>query len=346
MWYFKLILAASLCLCMTATLQGASKTSSEAAPEKPNVQELIKPANELMAQAQELYVEGEAKKAVETYRKAHDAFTKIEGDHPQWVKSSDFGPIRFRKAICETEIDRILLEEAQATSRTIAVTDTRELEKKLRERKLSATTNRADQTVQLVAKQGEVTDDAAAAADAAEATRNKQREAEETKLASASTNQITAKPLVINDELKWAKDMLQIDRYDDAEKSILSVLKQNPDHAEARYLMALLRMRQGRYVDAQVVLDDLQADNPKDEATLLLLAGAYAAEGSYPKAMDALDAAIKLNPKRPDAYMNMAWLLLEMRTTETAEAEMYYRQAVKLGLQRDRKIETRLGIKP
>ena len=342
MRYFT-ILVTCLCLCTTTTLLGASKT--EPAPQKPNVTELIKPANDLMAQAQELYVEGNAKKAVEVYRQAHDAFTKIEGDHPQWVKSSDFGPVRFRKAICETEIDRILLEEAQATSRTIAVTDTRELEKKLRERKLSATTNRADQTVQLVAKQGEIKDESAAAADAADATLSKQREAEQAKLA-ATPNQPPAPPIVLNDELKWAKDMLQIDRYADAEKSILAVLKQNPDHHEARYLMALLRMRQGRYVDAQVVLDDLQDDNPKDEATLLLLAGAYAAEGSYPKAMDALDAAIKLNPKRPDAYMNMAWLLLEMRPTETAEAEMYYRQAVKLGLQRDRKIEARLGIKP
>lgn len=345
MRYFT-ILATCLCLCTTTTLLGESKTSSntKSTSQKPNVTELIRPANELMTKAQERYVEGDAKKAVEIYRQAHDAFTKIETDNPQWVKSSDFAPVRFRKAICETEIDRILLEEAQATARTIAVTDTRELEKKLRERKLSAATNQADQTVQLIAKQGDIKDDAAAAADAADAALSKQRDAEDAKRVAA-TNQPPAQPIVLNEELKWAKDMLQIDRFADAEKSILAVLKQDPSHREARYLMALLRMRQGRYVDAQVVLDDLHDDNPKDEATLLLLAGAYVAEDSYPKAMDALDAAIKLNPKRPDAYMNMAWLLLKMRPTETAEAEMYYRQAVKLGLQRDRKIEERLGIK-
>ena len=62
--------------------------------------------------------------------------------------------------------------------------------------------------------------------------------------------------------------------------------------------------------------------------------------------MDALDKAMKVEPKRPDGYLNMAWLLLEMNTKESGEAEMYYRQAVKLGAARDRDIERRLGIKP
>jgi hypothetical protein len=41
----------------------------------------------------------------------------------------------------------------------------------------------------------------------------------------------------------------------------------------------------------------------------------------------------------------MAWLLLEMRPDALSEAEMYYRQSVKLGLARNRDMERRLGIK-
>ena len=82
-----------------------------------------------------------------------------------------------------------------------------------------------------------------------------------------------------------------------------------------------------------------------DEPTLLLAAGAYVATGAYSKAIDALDRAMKANPKRPDACINMAWLLLEMRPNDMSEAELYYRQAVKMGASRVRDLERRLGIK-
>ena len=93
------------------------------------------------------------------------------------------------------------------------------------------------------------------------------------------------------------------------------------------------------------MIDDLLADNPNDEAVLLLAAGSYTATGNYAKAMDVLDKALKLNPKSPSSYYNMAWLLLEMNPGKIDEPEMYYRQAVKLGGSRDRDLERRLGIK-
>jgi hypothetical protein len=61
--------------------------------------------------------------------------------------------------------------------------------------------------------------------------------------------------------------------------------------------------------------------------------------------MEILDKVMKTNPRRPDAYLNMAWLLLDMRPDALSEAEMYYRQGVKLGLPRNRDLERRLGIK-
>jgi Tfp pilus assembly protein PilF len=61
--------------------------------------------------------------------------------------------------------------------------------------------------------------------------------------------------------------------------------------------------------------------------------------------MELLDKVMKANPHRPDAYLNMAWLLLDMRPDALSEAEMYYRQSVKLGLARNRDMERRLGIK-
>jgi len=153
------------------------------------------------------------------------------------------------------------------------------------------------------------------------------------------------KPINVKEELEWAKDMLSVDRFDDVEKALVKVLKKEPENRQARFLMALARVQQGKHGDAAVVIDDLLADNPNDEAVLLLAAGSYTATGKYAKAMDVLDKALKQNPKSPAAYYNMAWLLLEMKPVKVDEPEMYYRQAVKLGGARDRDLERRLGIK-
>ena len=304
----------------------------------PKVSELLKDANDYMSQAQAAYIDGKAKEATELYRKALAEIARVEQENESRVSSSDFAPVRFRKALCETEIDRIMLEEVSATARTMAVTDTSALEAKRAERKKAAATNNVpDEAVMLASKQGTKKEVAGGAkTDAAAAGDDKKAEP------AAESGQ----PVNVGEEIEWAKDMISVDRFDDAEKALVLVLKEHPESRDARFLMAMSRVQQGRPADAVVIIDDLLADNPNDEAVLLLAAGAHTANGQYAKAMDALDKAMKVEPKRPDGYLNMAWLLLEMNTKESGEAEMYYRQAVKLGAARDRDIERRLGIKP
>lgn len=292
------------------------------------VSELLKNANEMMAEAQAAYIDGESEQAIEQYRKALAEISRVEQENPRRVATSEFAPLRFRKALCETEIDRIMLESANASARTVAVTDTSGLEAKRLGRKRNAETNAMQAaTVKLGSKQMD---------------------------GSPVVPPPEQAPAVMGgdgpagdilEDLEWAKDMLTVDRFDDVERVALKVLKQDPENREARFLMALARVQQGRQVDATVVLDDLLADNPGDEPALLLAGGVYVASGNYAKAMDVLDRAMKVNPTRPDGYSNMAWLLLEMNPAKTDEPEMYYRQAVKLGGTRDRDLERRLGIK-
>ena len=315
------------CVCVTPV-----ETWAKDKEKKLKVSELLKDANEFMSQAQGAYIDGESKQAIELYRKALAEIARVEQAHEKQVASAEFAPVRFRKALCETEIDRIMLEDVSANARTVAVTDTSALEAKRADRLKAAETNHIPETaVNLSSKQGVKTSESA--------------EAPAPRDEKAPAAEEPGKALNVTQELEWAKDMISVDRFDDAEKALLAVLKQTPDHHVARFLMALSRVQQGRYADAVVVIDDLLADNPSDEAALLLAAGAYAAIGHYSKAMDALDKAMKAAPKRPEGYLNMAWLLLEMNAKESGEAEMYYRQSVKLGGARDRDIERRLGIK-
>lgn len=324
-------------LALAGTLGAPQSVFAKEKEKKPKVSELLKDANDFMAQAQTAYVDGQSKQAIELYRKALTEIGRVEKENEKMVSSSEFAPVRFRKALCETEIDRIMLEEVNATARTVAVTDTSSLETKRAERKKAAETNNVPEAaVKLSAKQGVVKGEEGK-------TVKGEDKADQKDKAPAPAD--AGKPVNIKDELEWAKDMISVDRFDDAEKSLMAVLKQSPDHREARFLTALSRVRQGRSADAAVILDDLLADNPKDEAALLLAAGNHVAAGALAKAMDALDKAMKADPKRPDGYLNMAWLLLEMNPKESSEAEMYYRQAIKLGGARDRDIERRLGIR-
>jgi len=328
------IVLAGLCRAADAPpVQPTVSAGKAEKPKQPNVPDLTRKANALISEAQDFYINGDSKKAMDTFREAIKELVRIELEHPAWATSPDFAPIRFRKALCETEIDRIMLEDAQSLSRTVAVTDTRMLETKRAERKRQAVSNQvAEATVKLSSKKIAETEPQKAGAEVTVKEEIPKRDPE--------------LPLNIKDELEWAKDMLQIDRFADAEQSLLKILKHDPENGDARFLMALSRVQQGQHADALVILDDVLSDRADDEAALLLAAGSYLATGAYAKSMAALDRAMKVQPKRPDAYLNMAWLLLEMNPKALDDAEMYYRQAVKLGASRQRELERRLGIKP
>jgi len=320
----------TICLFLLGTLVCAIPLDvwSKSKDKEPKVTELLQPANDMMAEASAAYIDGKAKEAIEGYRKALAELARLESENPARATSSEFAPVHFRKALCETEIDRIMLEEMNATARTVAVTDTSTLAAKRAARKKEAETNNLpDVAIKLAPKKGEMLEPASDAA------ADKQKGGAE-------------KSVNVRNELEWAKDMLSVDRFDEVEASLIKVLKQDPENVDARLLMVLSNVQQGKHSDALVVLDDLLQDVPDDESVLLLAAGCYAASGGYSRAMTTLDKALKVNPKRPDGYLNMAWLLLEMTPSKLDEPEMYYRQAVKLGGARDRDLERRLGIRP
>jgi len=346
----------SVLLVVLTILACAVPAASWAKEDKPKVSELLKEANALMEQAQAAYVDGKSKEAVEIYRKALAEINRVERENAAMITSSEFAPVRFRKALCETEVDRILLEDVSASARTVAVTDTAELEAKRAARKRAAETN--GMTVAAVALASKVRAETGGASDEAPAAApvpapavpvaEKKTEAVSTpdNKGAGPTPVAPAKAGDVAHDLEWAKDMVSVDRFDDAEKTLIAVLKQAPNNRDARFLMAFSLMRQEHFSDAEVIIGDLLSDFPKDESVLLLSAGCHVGCGHYSKAIDVLDRAMKANPERPDGYQNMAWLLIEMNPKETTEAEMYYRQAVKLGGARDRDIERRLGIKP
>jgi len=323
-----------LTVCVVTPLAVSAKDD-----EKVKISVLLKDANEIMAEAQNTYVDGDSTKAIELYRKALTEILKIEAQYPDRVTSADFAPLRFRRALCETEVDRIMLEDVNASARSVAVTDTSELAKKRRERKEEAATNKLAKVSKKLSTKGGtgVVDNRPENVSVSEPEKN-----------TAGKNpeiDSTAKDVDIAEELEWAKDMFSVDKFEEAEKPLILILRKNPENFDARYLMALVYMRQNKLIDAKVVIEGLLDDHGQHEGVLLLAAGLYAMTQQYAKAMTTLDKALKAAPKRPDGYLNMAWLLLEMNPKQLSDPEMYYRRSVELGGQRDHELEKRLGIR-
>ncbi|MEI8354474.1 MAG: hypothetical protein WCG22_08220, partial [Lentisphaerota bacterium] len=160
--------------------------------------------------------------------------------------------------------------------------------------------------------------------------------------APAEVQSATNRPVSVADELAWARDMLDAGDSGEAKTALMNVLRADSENRPARLMLALLECRRRAFQDALVILEDLQAER-EDEAVQLLIAGAYLGAGQPYRAMLELDKLLTKNPTHPDALMNMAYLTMEM-SAKPAEAERYYRLAVKFGVARDPAFEKRLGF--
>ncbi len=149
--------------------------------------------------------------------------------------------------------------------------------------------------------------------------------------------------------VEWARELMELGKLDKAVENLHAAIRQNPEHAEARFLLALLSFQRGDADTAQTYLLDLVEDAPSESVYLLLAAIEYKRQ-SYPEALKALDVARRFNPKSAPAVYNQALVFLEMpgldpaRRIQTATA--YYQQALKLGAVRDEALEARLKANP
>jgi tetratricopeptide (TPR) repeat protein len=218
---------------------------------------------------------------------------------------ADLGAVRFRRAFCETQIDQVKFDAATGPRRRMAVMGAPPA--------VSAETQAAEAG-------------------------NPDEAAEAPVEAPPEENQ----PASVEDELAWARDMLDTDDPAEAKTALLNVLRADSENRPARLMLAVLECKRRAFQDAILILEDLQADR-EDEAVQLLIAGAYLGVGQPYRAMLELDKLLTKNPTHPDALMNMAYLTLEM-SAKPAEAEMYYRLAVKFGASRDPAFEKRLGL--
>ena len=315
MWYnvrmknCLMILALGAALCAQGAWYwpfGADEDSTNAPP---RLHRLLQPANDFIELAQDASLNGDAEKALENYRLALGELDRIEVENPDRAASAEFAPLRLRRAACTAAIDAIRFAQVNENVRSVSVTDTTELQK------------RWD-------KDHGIAD-----------------EEEEKKPAAPSPKEET-KPMPSAKEVakpeeepapKEAEKPKEVVR----PKAVAEKPVPLPMDWDGRVAQAMAYLRAQDYAAADVLLESMLKERPKDLNALLLRAAAQAGTQSYYAAQRTLERAMRAHPRSYLPYYNLANLLIQ-QGGDLETAREYYELGQTVGGPVNEALETRL----
>ena len=97
---------------------------------KPRLHRLLENANNLIEQAEDAALDGNAEKALELYNSALTNLVDVAAKNPDRSEKPEFAPLRNKIAATSAAIDSIRFAQVNSNIRAVAVTDTTELQKK------------------------------------------------------------------------------------------------------------------------------------------------------------------------------------------------------------------------
>ncbi len=133
----------------------------------------------------------------------------------------------------------------------------------------------------------------------------------------------------------------------DAVIMLEALIEQAGDHAtlEEQLLFAQALINRRNYKRAEAVLDPLLEQHPENPAVLMLASGLQFAMGKPYASLLYLDRLVLKYPRFAEAYVNLAYTRFAMDpVANRAEAVSYYRNALRLGAERDPRLELELRV--
>ena len=220
--------------------------SGEAEPDVPRLSDLMEPASTNIEAAVDFAEDGKVAEAIDAYRRALSELDRVERENPERVNMPEFATLRNKRAYVTAAIDSLMLSQARANAKTVAVSDTTELERKLAEEKAPKDAKPA------AVKKAEAEKPAAVEKPAERA----EKPVEPRKPAAAAP----AKPRSLRDRV-----IADIEKGDwaAADLGIRELLAARPNDAVALNLKASLEAEQGRLKDAESTLDQAIMSNPR-----------------------------------------------------------------------------------
>lgn len=292
---------------------GSSEEETPKEKEPPRLSELMEPATTHIENAFDFAADGKTKEAIDEYRKALIELDKIEEAEPERSQTPEFASLRTKRAYVTQAIESLLLAEVQENAKAVAVTDTTELEKKLREE--LEVKRKAKES----ADQGLGNDQGIGKGDA-----------EEIRKVEKETKRKVKKPAMA--EKSKAKKLAKVVKT----KAPVKTKKAEPK-TPAENVMVLIQAR--RFEDADKEIEKMLSVKPHSEVALNLKAKNEIERGDLKAAEKALDQAIQSNPQSHYAYYNMVQLVLKQNPENKSRARRYYETGRAVGGPKDESLE-------
>ena len=280
---------------------------------KPRLHRLLENANDLIEQAEDAALDGDAEKALELYNSALTNLVDVAAKNPDRAEKPEFAPLRNKIAATSAAIDSIRFAQVNRNVRAIAVTDTTELQKKYDE----------EQARKKGLKRPEVKTTETKAPDAKPAVKEKE-------------NAVPPKPTPAT----AAKSIAPAEAPAPVKKPA-PVKPVAVAGLDARVQTALNEIQAKDYAAADLLLSDLEKERPNDLNVLILRAAAQSGLKYHLAARRTLEKAMRAHPRHYLPYYNLAHLMFRIEGEGVKSAKQYYELGRTLGGPQDARLERR-----
>ena len=313
-----LCLISAVLLC-AATAQAAwywPFGSDEDSPDRPpRLHRLLENANDLIEQAEDASLDGDAEKALELYNSALTNLVDIANQNPERAEKPEFAPLRNKIAATSAAIDSIRFAQVNQNIRAVAVTDTTELQKKYDAEQ--AKKKGLDKVIEKKEEPEKKKDDVS----------TKEPFAEPVKKPAAPPPATTTKPSA-------APKPAPAPAVEPAPASLAGF--------DEKIQLALKELKAKDFAAADLLLEDLEKERKGDLNVLILRAAAQNGMKYHLAARRTLEKAMRAHPKSYLPYYNLAYLMFKLEGEGVESARQYYELGRALGGPVDERIESRL----
>ena len=304
------LIFAALSTCALAPAQAAwywpFGDDGDSPDDKPRLHRLLENANDLIEQAEDAALDGNAEKALELYNSALTNLQDVAVKNPDRAEKPEFAPLRNKIAATSAAIDSIRFAQVNQNIRAVAVTDTTELQKKYDEEQAKK------KGLKSPGKKNEKKKE--------EASSGEKKKAVADKTAAAKREEPpAAKP---------------------PEKKAPAPAKPvKVAGLDGRVQTALDEIQAKDYAAADLLLADLEKEFPNDLNVLILRAAAQNGLKYHLAARRTLEKAMRAHPKHYLPYYNLAYLMFKIEGEGVQSAKQYYELGRTLGGPVDARLE-------
>ena len=228
--------------------------------------ELMEPVSLLIDEASDLAADGKTQESIEKYRAALAGLDAIERENPERAASAEFATLRNKRAYVNAAIDSLLLGQVRANAKSVAVSDTTALEKRLEAEKAKGA--EGEKKASRPAKASEPGKSAKKPAAPEKPAKAKAPRPEKT--AKAAEESRNAAPLSPREQV--VAD-IEAGNFEAAAVRIGDMLEEKPNNALALNLKAMMEAAQGKNREAETTLDQAIMSNPRSHFAYYNMAG-------------------------------------------------------------------------